>query len=891
MLPMSEPEFVLKTTPPRVPRAALERPRLMALWEDLRERTAVSVCAPAGYGKSTLLGQWRRRWLEQGATVAWLSVDAQDDASRFTAGLLHSLHAASARPGFAVLAAQAAAQPGNELAMLTALLAEIASLGGETVVVIDDAERLPEATAAGALTYLLHHAPSNLHVLLGSRTPLALRGGVLAARGQLATLRSEDLRLRTDESAAIVCKRFGERLSLDDAMRLHEASEGWPLGLQLALAAIELAPEPAVAIASLSGRHGDVARYFLDSLLARLPPPLAEFLVAISALEHVSGELCEAVTGDLLAADWLDQLALDTPILMVAELPGWSRLHPLARDFLRDRFEQWPSERRQPVHRRACEWFAQRERYHEAAVHALAAGDTAQSHAYAMRALWPLAISGRLAEARDWLDRIPAQTLEADGETRLIGAWIMALGERHDEAFAIACETLDDAQAPPRLRAMASRVAAGAGAYADRLGIIESIFARVTATDVAELESNPVYASARGNTLAIVATHAGDTARAREFVDGLVRRYDGEEAMRLPLTFSRTGAALSYLWDGRPQLAYEVLRAALADAERREGRRGSIPCLIAPLASAARLELGDVEGARALMAGRLDVVERVGSPDALWLAYRTLLYLALAQGDERRALHVIDGLAALARRRRLPRLAMHAHAEATRLHAIGGRLASARESLAALESMAPAFAPVEFAIFAPRHALLCAFAGAHVALGADAPRDAEACLDAADALAARLRRGRDVLEAQVLRAVAFRMRGCPDALPVLREASSLAALAGHARLVADTHPLAAQMEQELPTGRSAPPPVTIAQCPEPAPQARAGIVRSGPLTPKEVEILSLLDNGLSNKLIARALEISDETVKWHLKNLFLKLAAANRKHAVDRARLLGLIEG
>jgi LuxR family maltose regulon positive regulatory protein len=65
--------------------------------------------------------------------------------------------------------------------------------------------------------------------------------------------------------------------------------------------------------------------------------------------------------------------------------------------------------------------------------------------------------------------------------------------------------------------------------------------------------------------------------------------------------------------------------------------------------------------------------------------------------------------------------------------------------------------------------------------------------------------------------------------------------------------------------------------------------RCGPLTPKESEVLALLDKGMSNKLIARAMDISDETVKWHVKNLFLKLSAGTRKHAVDRARLLGLV--
>ena len=77
----------------------------------------------------------------------------------------------------------------------------------------------------------------------------------------------------------------------------------------------------------------------------------------------------------------------------------------------------------------------------------------------------------------------------------------------------------------------------------------------------------------------------------------------------------------------------------------------------------------------------------------------------------------------------------------------------------------------------------------------------------------------------------------------------------------------------------------------PAATGRSDVSRSQFLTPKETQILKLLSIGRPNKLIARTLAISDETVKWHMKNLFLKLSAGSRSHAVDRARLLGLLDG
>ena len=91
---MFEPDFMLKAAPPRMPRAAVERERLHRFWDDVHDRAAIFLVAPAGFGKTTLLLQWRQRWMEHGATVAWLSADDQDDPARFTTALLTSLHTA-----------------------------------------------------------------------------------------------------------------------------------------------------------------------------------------------------------------------------------------------------------------------------------------------------------------------------------------------------------------------------------------------------------------------------------------------------------------------------------------------------------------------------------------------------------------------------------------------------------------------------------------------------------------------------------------------------------------------------------------------------------------------------------------------------------------------------
>src|SRR5215472_3635620 len=137
---MDSPELALQCVPPRAHRMTLTRPRLQRIWEEVSDRMVVAVCAPRGFGKTTLLTQWRRLWLERGALVGWVTLDAEDEPTRFAKSLLHSMRIASGRTAFDTLAAESSSQAGREIGSLTALLAEIADLATQTVLVLDDAE-------------------------------------------------------------------------------------------------------------------------------------------------------------------------------------------------------------------------------------------------------------------------------------------------------------------------------------------------------------------------------------------------------------------------------------------------------------------------------------------------------------------------------------------------------------------------------------------------------------------------------------------------------------------------------------------------------------------------------------------------------------------------------
>ena len=887
---MADPQLILKTTPPRASRAALPRARLARLWADIRDRTAIAVVAPRGFGKTTLLVQWRRQWLEQGALVAWVTLDAQDEPARFARALLHAMRVASGRVAFDAVALQYAGQSDRELDSLTGLLSEIASLATPTVLMLDDAERLPVTTVRESLCYLLYNAPPNLHVVVGSRAPLTVRMSELAAHDNFAAVKTQDLRFELEESIAVLDKRFGGRLALDDGVRLHEATEGWPIGLQLAAASIEREQDLHAAVASLSARHGDIERYFIESLFSRLAVPVADFLTRIAILDQIEPELCEAVTGCHSAAAFIEQLLRETPIVIVAEMRDWVRLHPLARDFLLGQFEHLPLPEQRAMHRRAADWFAARGRFHDAGRHALAAGEDALAQTYAERCLLDLTKQGMLAEAREWLDRVPADALERDVDLRIAAGWVMALGDRPAQALDIARELARDPGAPPPVQFEAALVGATAAHFQDRPGIAAAMLDRWK--DPPTSFRDPVDAVVYPNILALLALFEGDTDKVRRLEAHLPARLENKSSL-IALSFGRMIVGLSHLWDGNAYKAEAALRSALVDAERDAGRRSVLASMFAPIMAAALFERDQPAAAQALLANRLDVIERTTLPDAVLHAYRTLARIAMSRGDDRHALEVLDNLMALGKTRRMPRLMLTSLAEQIRIHALRSRTETVTRLAAELGQMAVQFTDDDHRPLLPLYQLAAAIANGYAAVGERDLESAEEHLKSADAVATRLHRGRDALTIRVLRAVVARQRNAGHALPLLAEALSLAAIGGNDRLLADTHPVAVEMGVELRAASQAtrPPAPTPAEHeqPRPATHRQPAIPLAGMLTPKEAEVLGLLDGGMSNKVIARTMSISDETVKWHLKNLFSKLSAGTRKHAVDRARLLGLL--
>lgn len=886
---MRESLLLLKTAPPRPSRGAARRPRLEHRWAEISDRTAILLTAPQGFGKTTLMAQWRRNWLAQGAYVAWATLDEQDEGARLVDLLLFALRAATGRESFAKTAAQIRLQASRELDALTELLAEVAMLATQTVVILDDAHRLPQPTLSGRLAYLINNAPPNLQFVIGSRRPLELQLTDLLAAGRLAAFDERDLRMGLDEVLTVLRARFGARIGLDDAVRLHDLTEGWPLGLQLAASTIEKAVDLHETIGRLSARRGDLQRFFFESLMSRLTPDEAAFLIRISILDSLTAEACEAVTANPRSASYLMSLVEDSPIMVADEERARMSLHALARDFLLGQFDKLDAQERRACHRRAAAWCESHAQIHEAARHALAAGDEALAVAYISQCLADIAREGRLGEAHEWIRRLSPEAMSKDVRLQLTVTWITAMSDEAASVPALLEPIARHPQFDEECRFEAALILAASAGFRDQPGVI--------ADALREWErplpsATPLHAVAFANSQATLAFHAGDMEKIRQLLGTIVTSTPRTPAMRLPLAFSDLHMGLSYLMEGNPAKAIAVLQPSVESEESEMGRRSAVAGMLAGALAGALIMHDEPEQALATLADRLDVIERGGTSYPIILAYRTLATIALRNGEEARALDILSALHDLGVSRDRPRIVLSSLSEQIRLHALRGRTETAAELLERIHALQPVFERREYSTFRSHFNCVLAIATAYVELARSHLDEAEAALrTAADTVPASMRRGAGMLIIRVLLALVAHERGREGAREMLAEVLDLAQIAGLRRVIEEAHPrLASLLAAANPSALSA------GGAPrDMAPHAgrvrEAAQAPSGLLTPKEARVLSLLVTGKANKEIARAMDISETTVKWHLRNVFFKLNAATRKHAVDRARLLGLIEG
>ena len=332
----------------------------------------VSVVAPAGYGKTTLLAQWAERSAQ---SFAWVSVDeADNDPKVFLSYVAEALDAVQpiGERVFDALASPGSSVPGS---VLPRLCAAFWSMTSPVVLVLDDVHVLRNRECRAAVSLLAEHVPEDSQLALAGRTRPPLRTGRLRAEGRILEIVASDLSLTTEEASTLL-RGAGITLGEDDAAELYRRTEGWPVGLYLAALYLrEGGPLPRAAV-SFSGGDRFVNDYMESEFLSRIPERQQEFLTRTAVLERLCGPLCEAVLDQPGSRATLAELAQSNLLLVPLDREGeWYRYHHLFRDMLLAQLR-----RREPalvpvLNRRAAEWYERDGAPEEALGYWMKAGD------------------------------------------------------------------------------------------------------------------------------------------------------------------------------------------------------------------------------------------------------------------------------------------------------------------------------------------------------------------------------------------------------------------------------------------------------------------------------------------------------------------------------------
>ena len=326
-----------KLTPPRLGTALVSRGLLLARLDAGLERPLTVLSAPAGFGKTTLAGEWIAAHAAQADLLAaWVALDESDnDPQRFWRYVITACRAFDGAPGRSALAALRASQTPALENVLVSFINELARLPTRSVLVLDDYHLITSPEIHETLSFLLDHFPAPLHLILITRSEPPLPLARLRARNQLNELDAADLRFSFDEMRLFFQQVARLPLSIEVLTRLEARTEGWAAGLRLIALALEGRSDQSAVeqfLTTFSGGHKHILEYLLNEVLINQPEPLQMFLLQTSFLNRLTGALCAAVTGRSDSSILLEQLARVNLFLIPLGSEGnqaWYRYHPL----------------------------------------------------------------------------------------------------------------------------------------------------------------------------------------------------------------------------------------------------------------------------------------------------------------------------------------------------------------------------------------------------------------------------------------------------------------------------------------------------------------------------------------------------------------------------------
>ena len=451
-----------KLAPHRAARGLLDRPELIDRLEAGAENPLALLRAPAGFGKTTVAGQWRQILIGRGCDVVWISLDPDDnDETQFLAYLLTALEG----KGEVAKGALSLHRRGTNLkALATALSNDLSSIATPLYIFLDDYHHITSASLNSFVHELILTGPPNLHFVMTTRSEPQINLADLRYRNLVTEIGIEDLRFGYAEAQAFFGEHSKGTITSQQVQSVLEATDGWVTAMQWVTIALRREPDASGLFDNPRAGTASLVETIASDTLDAMPDDVEEFLLMTSVLERFNADLCKAVTGYANSAATLERLEAENLfVLPIEDEPGWFRYHPLFATYLRERLirryvadtralgskldqifgdnsegadldEAMATLARQrnildvfELHRRAAYWYQSRGYVVQAVRHALAASDMTMMLDLMEASAMDLIEQGELHTLIAWSDRVDRETMSKRPNLVHAFAWAFAL--------------------------------------------------------------------------------------------------------------------------------------------------------------------------------------------------------------------------------------------------------------------------------------------------------------------------------------------------------------------------------------------------------------------------------------------------------------------------------
>jgi LuxR family maltose regulon positive regulatory protein len=427
-------DYLLKTKfhiPPLRP-GVIHRSHLIKTLTDWNKSKLTLICAPAGYGKTTLATEWALNHQEK---VAWLSLAKDDnDPTLFWSYFIAALEVVVPGFGSGLKTVLRTPQHFSIDVFLSGLINEIFYLDAPITLILDDYHLIETKPIHTALFSLISRMPNQMKMVISTRSDPPFSLGRLRSARDLLEIRIDDVRFGWKETNQLFKREFSTKLTEDELMFLYDKTEGWVAGLHLAVLSLKNHSEKQNFFSSFTGDDRYIADYLVEEVLAHQPDHIEDFLLQTSILERLSGPLCDLVLNTNSSQEILDYLDENNMFLVgLDNNRRWYRYHHLFADLLRRRLLLKKPEHIPSLHKTASTWFQQHGYIHEAVHHAFLANDDDSAARLAQSKILDLITRGEFDTIRTWIEKFPPAVILANPWLGVADLWQKVFsGELHD---------------------------------------------------------------------------------------------------------------------------------------------------------------------------------------------------------------------------------------------------------------------------------------------------------------------------------------------------------------------------------------------------------------------------------------------------------------------------